>query len=303
MGEARQRLAAYSSAPAYYKEIFALAHGVNGADFDPLLPFLQSCDDLWPYSESVGPHASAACAAVEATEELLNLAVSQGAMHEYFRPRPEVEQWVSQMAERVRDVLRDHVRLRCDAVQDLCPLLLGTAVVLRDLLAGVTPYFRRVQDKSGQELSFVAHVIADIRRALLWTVLRDLRLEVRSLTGQDLLPAACQDLPKHRVKLYALPCRSQLANVRFYLERLAAAQGELEEALGVMRNFDLLVPLASSLRGSPFFDPGDGEVTGGERVLPFGQVILAQIYGGREERVLYYAADGLAHETVIAHAG
>jgi len=40
LGEARQRLAASGSAPAYYKEIFAVAHGVNGTDFDPLLPFL-----------------------------------------------------------------------------------------------------------------------------------------------------------------------------------------------------------------------------------------------------------------------
>src|SRR5207245_10312271 len=54
LGEARQRLAAHGSAPAYYKEIFALAHGVTGAAFDPLLPFFQSSYGLSPYSESFG---------------------------------------------------------------------------------------------------------------------------------------------------------------------------------------------------------------------------------------------------------
>src|SRR5579871_5348036 len=59
LSEARNRSQRADTPAAYYKRILALAHRVDGSDYDPLLPFLQTCDDLWPYSESVGPFETA----------------------------------------------------------------------------------------------------------------------------------------------------------------------------------------------------------------------------------------------------
>lgn len=302
LGESRQRVQTSGTPAAYFKRVLTLAQQIDGADFDPLLPFLQLCDELWPYSESVGPYEPPDETAVASTAELLMLAVSQGGMHEYFQPRPEVEQWIAHMADRVLTILRAYVDDRGEGGKHFIPLLLGTAVALHDLVGGLTPYFQRVQDRTRKEYSFVAHVIAGIRRALLSVIVRDFRTAVRVAAGQDVLPSLQGEIRRHRVKPYALPSRAEFQNVRFYLQRLAADQDDLGEVLANLGGIDQLPLLASSLRACPFFNPRKSESRGPERVLPFGQIVLVDCYGEHDEHTFYYTADGVAHETILAHS-
>jgi hypothetical protein len=303
LSEARNRSQRTDTPAAYFKRILALAHRVDGADYDPLLPFLQTCDELWPYSESVGPFEPAEPATVESTRELLMLAVSQGTMHEFFTPHAEVEQWVGGMAARIRAELNAWAADGGVINQHLLALLLGTAVALHDLMGGLAPYFQRVQDRTQKEYSFVAHVISEIRRALLWAVVRDLSIGTKSQAEADSFLAGLENVQRHRLKLYALPSRSEFQNVRFYLERLAADQDDLEDAFATLTSYDLLGDLASRLQKTPAFTAPAGESRTAEKVLPFGQVALIQSYeDDGTEQLLYYVVDGVGHETVIAHS-
>ena len=302
LSEARNRSQRADTPAAYYKRILSLAHRVDGGDYDPLLPFLQTCDDLWPYSESVGPFEPAEPATVESTRELLMLAVSQGTMHEYFKPHAEVEQWVAGMAGRIRGELQAWAAEGGVINQHLLPLLLGTAVALHDLMGGLAPYFQRVQDRTRKEFSFVAHVIGEIRRALLWAVVRDLRIGAKTPAEAEALLTGLDNFQRHRLKLYALPSRSEFQHIRFYLQRLADDQDDLEDVIATLNSYDLLGSLATCLQDLQAVgaNPGDGRVS--DKVLPFGQVALVQAHGDGDEQLLYYVVDGVGHETVIAHS-
>jgi len=302
LSQARRRLQTPGSSPLYYQRLLALAHSINGADFDPLLPFLQTCDELWPYSESVGLHDTSELPAVKTTQELLMLAVSQGAMHDYFKPQREVERWIAQMSERIRQVLHSHVGLDCAEPAEIPALLYGTAVILHDLLGGLAPYFQRVPDKTRKELSFVAHVIGEIRRALFWTVTRDFLAEMTAAAGRQALLQGYLSFRIPAVKTYALPSRTDFQYVRLYLERMAGDQDILEEIHETTKSLHALEPLAASLRNCPLFSQKGLDDSGKEKVLPFGQVILAQGYGSRDEHTVFYIVDGVAHESRIAHS-
>jgi hypothetical protein len=287
--ESRRRVDTPGTTTACYRPLLSLVYGIEGADFDPLLPFLEACETLWPYAESVGSNEALNPPAVQSTQDLLLLAVAEGSMHEYFKPHPEVEEWIARLADRIRDVLLGQEGVGGGDRDRRLALVLGTAVTLHDLLGGLAPYFQQIQDKGRKEYSFVAHVISDIRRALLWTVLRDLPLE-----GDD--------FPQHRVKRFALPSRAEFRYVRLFLERLAADQEDLEEIAAARRDFEQLPVLAQALRGCPFLDGAGPERKEMDRVLPFGQIALVQMYGPAHEHVVYYTADGVAHQTHLAHS-
>jgi hypothetical protein len=297
LNESRQRLYAAGAPTAFYQRILALANQIDGADFDALMPFLEACDEMWPYSESVSPYDISDHPNVRSTQELLMLAVAEGSMHEYFKPHPEVEQWISGMADRVREVIRSY-----DSVDGTArlPLVLGTAVALHDLMAGLAPYFQRVHDKQQhKEFSFVAHVIGDIRRALLWTILRDLWPEEAGAVGPQ-TPARSDGFSMPRVKQFALPSRAAFKFIRCFLQRLAEDEEDLAEIAATLDGFDLLPKLVDALRTCPFASGKDAARKGSDKVLPFGQFALVQTYGPRGEQVLYYTVDGIGHHTHLA---
>jgi hypothetical protein len=295
--ESRQRLYRSGTPQAYFQRLVPFAYGIDGTDFDPLLPFLERCDEMWPYSESVEPHDQNGHPAVQSTQDLLMVAAAEGSMHEYFKPHPEVETWTEAMAARAVGLLRDHLEEAADGAQQMGPLLLGTAAALHDLLGGLAPYFQRVQqDRVRKEYSFVAHAIADVRRALLWTIVRDIRTELGGF-----LPGV-EECLRLRVKRYALPARAEFTSLRIILERLATDLDDLAEIVSVLYSFDLLPSLASSLAGCPLPSPSENGHRGTEKVLPFGQVALVQTYGPQDEHVLYYTVDGVGHETQLAHS-
>jgi len=301
LGEARQRSHTSGTPTTYYKQLISFVYSRDEADFDSILPFLDACDLMWPCSETVGPYDPLGETAVQSTQELLLLAIAEGSMHEYFKPHPEVEQWITQISDRVQAILRDHAGAADGGGSQLLPLLLGTAVVLHDLLGGLFPYFHRVRDKASKESSFVGHVISEIRRALLWTIIRD--SEPEELRAGPETPLLGSDLLRHRVKLYALPARSEFRQVRLYLERLATDLEELEEISATMYGgLDLLPFLASVLRECPILGPFESEPLGVDKPLPFGQITLVWVYGAKDENTLYYTVDGVAHETYLAHS-
>ena len=110
VGEARRRLHIPDSPAACYRRVVELAYAIDGSDFDPLLPFLEACEEMWPYSETAGSYDPASPAALQSTQELLLLAVAEGSMHEYVQCHPEVEDGVGSMARRILSALGDGVR-------------------------------------------------------------------------------------------------------------------------------------------------------------------------------------------------
>jgi hypothetical protein len=285
----------------FYRKVVQVAYRTE--DFEPLLPFLQAADAVLPFAEAVHPRDPTPHDLEKFAREWLELAAGDGTLQEFSRPQPQVEQWIARTARRILEMLpRSACCDPCDEAQ-LFRLLLGAVAALHDLLGGVAPYFRRVISAACREVSFVAHAIAEVRRALLWTVVRDV------LAGEDLREGGLEAFVRasaayqeSRIKVYALPGQSAFSGVRTYIERLAADRDDLAEAASTLESLTLLPKLAACLRQCPWFEEGRVDEGGAERVLPFGQITLVRPYGTKG-RAVYYAADGVAHEAVVAHSG
>jgi hypothetical protein len=300
--DARARLRASGGASAYCYQVVRLAHSVEDKELDPLLGFLQPWDDVLPYAvrAAEGPGDSWAAE----LEECIDLAAKEGAFREYFQPGPEVEGWVGRMADRVGALLRDSVACaRAGAGERFLPPLLVTAAALRDLLAGLTPYFRRLPGESQDELSLVAGAIGEVRRAVLWTVARDAFADGGCFQGgKELFLEECEAFLRHPLKEYAFPARSAFDGVRAQFRRLVADQEAVAEIAAALEACELLPALEAELAGCPFLD-GEGNVGGGaQEALPFGLAVLVRPYGPCPQRALYYAADGASRNVLVAHS-
>jgi hypothetical protein len=301
LAESRQELHRPGAAVEFYRELMLLAYRTE--DFAPLLPFLEAAEAVLPCAEAVYPGDPIPHDLEAFTRQWLELAAGDGTLHEFSRPQPEVEQWVARMAARIVEILpRSACCSPCEGGQ-LFRLLLATAAALHDLLGGVAPYFRRVASAARREVSFVAHAIAEVRRALLWTVVRDVLAgaDVRAEGGLEAFLRASAAYQESRVKVYGLPSQSAFCGVRNYIERLSADRDDLAEVAFTLEAVALLPKLTACLRQCPWYDAGRTDEGGAERVLPVGQITLVRPYGTKG-RGVYYAADGVAHEAVVAHS-
>ena len=86
---ARRHLRAAGGGSHCCYQLVRLAHSIEDKELDPLLRFLQPCDDALPYAVRASDYPQDAWD--PGLQEWFDLAAREGALREYFEPNAEVE--------------------------------------------------------------------------------------------------------------------------------------------------------------------------------------------------------------------